>query len=82
MVEKKEFRNLTVSDFYRRENRVPMIMVNRLWLEELEINFGNCVRIKLGNGQLIIGSNEEKHKNSMLKSFDGKNKRRDFRRKR
>ena len=58
-----------------------MIMVNRLWLEELEINFGNCVRIKLGNGQLIIGSNEEKHKKSMLKSFDGKNKRRDFRRK-
>lgn len=60
MAVKKEFRDLTVSDFYRSGKSVPMIRVSGLWLEELGFKVGDCVRIKCDNGQLIISLNEEK----------------------
>ncbi|MDE6635288.1 MAG: type I toxin-antitoxin system SymE family toxin [Lachnospiraceae bacterium] len=60
MAVRKEFRDLTVSDFYRSGKSVPMIRVSGLWLEELGFNIGDCVRIKCENGQLIISLNEEK----------------------
>lgn len=60
MAVKKEFRDLTVSDFYRNGKSVPMIRVSGLWLEELGFKVGDCVRIKCDNGQLIISLNEEK----------------------
>ena len=60
MAVKKEFRDVTVSDFYRSGKSVPMIRVNGLWLEELGFKVGDCVRIKCDNGQLVISLNEEK----------------------
>lgn len=56
----KEFRDLTVSDFYRTGKSVPMIRVSGLWLEERGFRVGDCVRIKCEDGQLIIRMNEEK----------------------
>lgn len=60
MAVRKEFRDLTVSDFYRSGKSVPMIRISGLWLEELGFNVGDCVRIKCDKGQLIICINEEK----------------------
>lgn len=60
MAVKKEFRDVTVSDFYRSGKSVPMIRVNGLWLEELGFKVGDCVRIKCDNGQLVISLIEEK----------------------
>ena len=60
MAVKKEFRDLTVSDFYRSGKSVPMIRVSGLWLEELGFKVGDCVRIKCDTGQLVISLNEEK----------------------
>lgn len=41
MAVRKEFRDLTVSDFYRSGKSVPMIRVSGLWLEELGFNVGD-----------------------------------------
>lgn len=60
MAVKKEFRDLTVSDFYRSGKSVPMIRVSGLQLEELGFKVDDCVRIKCDNGQLVISLNEEK----------------------
>jgi|GEM_PF-780206 len=60
MAVRKEFRDLTVSDFYRSGKSVPMIRISGLWLEELGFNVGDCVRIKCDKGRLIISINEEK----------------------
>lgn len=60
MVVRKEFRDLTVSDFYRSGKSVPMIRVSGLWHEELGFKVGDCARIKCEDGQLIIHLNEEK----------------------
>lgn len=68
MAVKKEFRDVTVSDFYRSGKSVPMIRVNGLWLEELGFKVGDCVRIKCDNGQLVISLNEEKAQERSLQS--------------
>ena len=60
MAVRKDFRDLTVSDFYRCGKSVPMIRISGLWLEKLGFNVGDCVRIKCDKGQLIVSLNEEK----------------------
>ena len=73
MAVKKEFRDLTVSDFYRSGKSVLMIRVSGLWHEELGFKVGDCVRIKCDNGQLVISLNEEKaQEKAAEKSFYGR----------
>ena len=74
MAVRKEFRDLTVSDFYRSGKSVPMIRISGLWLEELGFNVGDCVRIKCDKGRLII-STKKRLKRRLLKKLFWKKKR-------
>lgn len=61
MAVKKEYRDLTIGEIYRGNNKVvPMLRISGLWLEELGFKSGDFVRVKCENGQIIITPNTEK----------------------
>ena len=61
MAVKKEYRDLTIGEIYRGNNKVvPMLRISGMWLEELGFKSGDYVRVKCENGQIIITPNIEK----------------------
>lgn len=57
----KEYRDLTIGEVYRGNNKVaPMLRISGLWMEELGFKSGDYVRVKCENGQIIITPNTEK----------------------
>ena len=59
MITRKEYRNLTVSDFCRNGKSVPILRISGLWMEELGFKPGDLVKIKCEDGQLIVSLDEE-----------------------
>lgn len=61
MAIKKKFRNLTIGELYKGNNKtVPMLRMSGIWLEELGFKCGDHVRIECENGQIIITPDSKK----------------------
>lgn len=68
MAIKKKYRDLTIGELYKGNNKsVPMLRMSGLWLEELGFKCGEYVRVQCENGQIIITPNPKKSEEEAAK---------------